>query len=367
MGNYALAGSLFLHAGLIVMFSAWQWGLQTPEKSQPKIIHVKFITAPSTSGTTQKQALLKPAASTPAQPIAVRSAAITSLQPRTPKILKLLNRPLEVVRRATLSSKSHRISPILPQPVLLKSQRPPSPARSIYLSTSRRKTIHPRAPASRIRIVKMTEAVGQTALWTGPGKSANAVTATQPRSVPTLSSPPSTVGPVPRVTAEHSHSKNTVKVRHAALPGYFSNSTVGPVPHATAEHSNSKKNTVKVKHAALPGYFSNKPPAVDEKDGEDLDLLRGTFTGKVRQRIASAKYYPRMARRRGMEGRPVIVFTLDKQGRLKKADLARTSGYPVLDRAALQAVHNGAPYPEIPAPLKMDSFQFKLPISFVLK
>ena len=333
VGNYALAGSLFLHAGLIVMFSAWPWSLQTPKKSPPRTIHVKFITAPSTSGTTPKQALLKHAASTPAQPMSVRSAAITLLEPRTPKILNPLNRPLKVVRRATLSSKLNRKSPILPRPVLLKSQAPSSPVRAIDLSASRRKTLHPRAPASIVRMAQRIEAVGQTAMLTEPGKSANPATATQPRSVPPLSIPPSTVGPVPRVTAEHSHANNTVKVRHAALPG----------------------------------YFSNKLPAVDEKDGEDLDLLRGTFTGKVRQRIATAKHYPRIARRRGMEGRPVIVFTLDKQGRLKKADLARTSGYQVLDRAALQAVHNGAPYPEIPAPLKMDSFQFKLPISFVLK
>jgi TonB family protein len=99
----------------------------------------------------------------------------------------------------------------------------------------------------------------------------------------------------------------------------------------------------------------------------DMSNLRGLFTGKVRQRIASAKYYPRTAQRRGMEGKPVIAFTLNKQGRLVKVNLAQSSGYQMLDQAALEAVQQAAPYPEIPAELKTDSYQFKLPISFVLK
>ena len=68
-----------------------------------------------------------------------------------------------------------------------------------------------------------------------------------------------------------------------------------------------------------------------------------------------------------MEGQPVIAFTLNKNGRLMKVDLARTSGYQLLDQAALEAVQQGAPYPEIPAELKIDTFQFKLPISFAFK
>jgi TonB family protein len=125
--------------------------------------------------------------------------------------------------------------------------------------------------------------------------------------------------------------------------------------------------TSQTKLAALPRKLPQSPPAV--RDGSDADLngLRGLFTGQVRQRIANAKYYPRMARRRGMEGQPVIAFTLDKGGRLMEVDLAQTSGYQLLDQAALKAVHQAAPYPEIPAELKTDTFQFKLPISFVLK
>ena len=143
-------------------------------------------------------------------------------------------------------------------------------------------------------------------------------------------------------------------------------STAAFVPEAAVKRFLVQKAQSSLQ-ASLSGDWVNNDPAVDEPPGEAMDALRGLFTGQVRQRIARARNYPRIARRRGMEGQPVIDFTLDKRGRLTKVDLAQTSGYRLLDRAALEAVHNGAPYPEIPPPLKIDSFRFKLPISFVLK
>jgi len=74
-----------------------------------------------------------------------------------------------------------------------------------------------------------------------------------------------------------------------------------------------------------------------------------------------------MAKRRGMEGQPIIAFTLGRQGQLTKVALVKTSGYQLLDQAALKAVQQAAPYPEIPTELKTNTFQFKLPVSFILK
>ncbi len=119
--------------------------------------------------------------------------------------------------------------------------------------------------------------------------------------------------------------------------------------------------------AALPRELPQNLLMNRDDSDADLNGLRGLFTGKVRQRIANAKYYPRIARRRGMEGQPIIAFTLDKTGRLMKVDLAQTSGYQLLDQAAVRAVHQAEPYPEIPDELKTDTLHFKLPISFVLK
>jgi protein TonB len=161
-------------------------------------------------------------------------------------------------------------------------------------------------------------------------------------------------------------SNSVVKNIHQRPVPVPTSAEAGPTTQQAVEPFTSPTES-QAKLAALPRKFPHSPSADHEAPDADLGALRGLFTGKVRQRIANAKYYPRIARRRGMEGQPIIAFTLDKQGRLTKVDLAQTSGYQLLDRAALEAVHQAAPYPVIPAPLKVNSFQFKLPISFVLK
>ncbi|PIP73909.1 MAG: hypothetical protein COW89_01585, partial [Nitrospinae bacterium CG22_combo_CG10-13_8_21_14_all_47_10] len=81
---------------------------------------------------------------------------------------------------------------------------------------------------------------------------------------------------------------------------------------------------------------------------------------------AKAKYYPTLARKRGWEGKPVIEFMLARNGDLLNSTIALTSSYKVLDEAALSAIKNAAPYPQIPETLKVNSIRFKLPISFIL-
>ncbi len=125
--------------------------------------------------------------------------------------------------------------------------------------------------------------------------------------------------------------------------------------------------TLQPKVTAILKRLPSKPENLPAGEGWDLGRLRGTYTGQVRQRIVNARNYPGIARRRGMEGQPVVAFTLNKQGQLTQLRLDRTSGYKLLDQAALDAVQKGAPYPEIPPQLKMRFFQFKLPVSFILK
>jgi len=189
--------------------------------------------------------------------------------------------------------------------------------------------IHRRSPISESRISKIFHTPALTAISTVPAKLMPSLIHSRP-------------GPTQSMTS----SQVSFTSQIAAEPLAFQEFT---------------KDTL----AALPRQFPQSQPANPE--ASDTGAIRGLFTGQVRQRIANAKHYPRIARRRGMEGQPVIAFTLDGRGQLTKLSLAQTSGFQLLDQAALDAVQQGAPYPEIPAPLKMNSFQFKLPISFVLK
>lgn len=105
------------------------------------------------------------------------------------------------------------------------------------------------------------------------------------------------------------------------------------------------------------------------KNSSSLNMgeLRQGFHRKIWQRVAEAKYYPRMARKRGFEGEPIVTFTLGSKGELIELKLIEVSSYKILNEAALETIRRGTPYPSIPEPLGKNSISFNLPISYVLE
>ena len=100
--------------------------------------------------------------------------------------------------------------------------------------------------------------------------------------------------------------------------------------------------------------------------GNDSGEVHRGFSAQVWDRIAEQKYYPRVARKRGYQGKPVVSFTIGETGDLRDLILLEASSHKILDEAALTAVKNASPYPRIPEALKLQSMQFKLPITFIL-
>ncbi len=110
---------------------------------------------------------------------------------------------------------------------------------------------------------------------------------------------------------------------------------------------------------------------VDKKDNAqfsalELGEMRQGFINGVRKNVSSVKYYPRIARKRGFEGKPIVSFTLGHKGELTKLSIAQPSSHAILNEAALETIRKGMPYPHIPEPLKEKSITFKLPISYIL-
>ena len=99
----------------------------------------------------------------------------------------------------------------------------------------------------------------------------------------------------------------------------------------------------------------------------NIGELRQGFHGKIWGRVAKVKYYPRMARKRGLEGKPIVAFTLGTNGELVDLKLAKASSYDLLNDAALETIRRGIPYPPIPKTLGRNSISFNLPISYVLE
>jgi len=74
----------------------------------------------------------------------------------------------------------------------------------------------------------------------------------------------------------------------------------------------------------------------------------------IKRQIEYIWSYPEAAARRGEHGDCVIQFTILKDGRVKDIKLLASSGFQALDREALSAVADGAPYNPIPARLATD-------------
>jgi protein TonB len=76
-------------------------------------------------------------------------------------------------------------------------------------------------------------------------------------------------------------------------------------------------------------------------------LYRG-YLSMLRQKIESIWVYPPEAAAKGIYGDLQIQFTIRKDGTLGAVELVRTSGYQMLDAAAIKALKDGAPYWPLP-------------------
>lgn len=74
--------------------------------------------------------------------------------------------------------------------------------------------------------------------------------------------------------------------------------------------------------------------------------------------------YPQEAKQKGVTGTVYLVFTLDREGDLIKLVVRGRSGSRMLDRAAVQAVKQAAPFSPLPKGLKRGTVNFYAPIQF---
>lgn len=80
------------------------------------------------------------------------------------------------------------------------------------------------------------------------------------------------------------------------------------------------------------------------------------YMARLKDKIESIWVYPREAAEKGIHGDLVITFTIKRDGSLGEAEVTRTSGYSMLDEAALKALKEGQPYWPLPKEWKEDTF-----------
>jgi TonB family protein len=104
---------------------------------------------------------------------------------------------------------------------------------------------------------------------------------------------------------------------------------------------------------------------LDNREPQYVDYL-----ALLKRRIERVWGYPPEAANNGISGDLLLIFTLNKSGSLIDLRLIRSSGFPVLDEAAIRAVKLAAPYDPFPAYMGSDpwniraSFTYYLPYGF---
>ena len=81
----------------------------------------------------------------------------------------------------------------------------------------------------------------------------------------------------------------------------------------------------------------------------------------IKEKIQKKIVYPRIARRRGLQGKTVISFVICADGSVRDLKVVESSGYAVLDKSAIKTVKMAAPFPKPPV-----SAELVIPITFRL-
>ncbi len=115
-----------------------------------------------------------------------------------------------------------------------------------------------------------------------------------------------------------------------------------------------------------PAHAETGPPAGAGTGGESAERVRAMYLERhyeyIREGIQRRIEYPLAARRMGWEGRVVVAFTIRADGTVRDVRVKESSGFPLLDRNAVEAVRGASPYPKPPA-----EAQILTPIVYTLR
>lgn len=86
----------------------------------------------------------------------------------------------------------------------------------------------------------------------------------------------------------------------------------------------------------------------------------------LKRKIELVWEYPYLARESGLQGRLLMRFVINRDGSLAEAKVLRSSGFALLDREALRAVHDASPFPPLPARMDTERLVINATFEYVL-
>jgi protein TonB len=139
---------------------------------------------------------------------------------------------------------------------------------------------------------------------------------------------------------------------------------------ASAETESGGQPGTGIQTAAAPEADAGSPVPRSGQAGLEsatAAMARVKYEQVLAAWIERHKYYPLIARRRGLQGTSSLKIALRRDGSIATSRLALTSRHEVLDDAALDIVRRSAPFPAVPENVRGDTFEFAVPIRFTLE
>ncbi len=100
-------------------------------------------------------------------------------------------------------------------------------------------------------------------------------------------------------------------------------------------------------------------------------LKYASYMKHIKDKVQNTWIYPEDAREKGEQGELLILFSINKDGSLSRVSVVRSSGYESLDNAAVNAIKDAAPFPQLPKRLGINrlniyaTFLYKLSFYYV--
>ena len=88
---------------------------------------------------------------------------------------------------------------------------------------------------------------------------------------------------------------------------------------------------------------------------------------QLRAWLERHKEYPHRARQRRIEGTALLVFVMDRSGRVLSHHIERSAGDRSLDHAVERMIERAQPLPGVPASFQQARLEVRVPVQFMLR
>ncbi|MCK5860043.1 energy transducer TonB [Abyssibacter sp.] len=132
------------------------------------------------------------------------------------------------------------------------------------------------------------------------------------------------------------------------------------VAHSSAPSDSTSRRT------ASRATQSVAPPSTVRLDRKAASAGASDYFTELQQWLAQFRDYPDSARRRGWEGVVELAFVIEPNGRVRGAYVARSSGFAILDNAAVEMLDRASPLPPVPAGLSDQALAITVPVGYHL-